>query len=185
MLDCTVSTEESSDQKFMKNIFDRYYITMKKKAFEITNNQNSVEDIVSESFLRLIKHINTIKKLNSKKQAAYVMITVRNTAINYIHQNTKMSEISYMGNENDISDQIMDRTLEPQFILDSKTQYKKLCKAINDLSDRERNLLIYKYIFEMSDQEISKELKTKPNNIRQYLTRARRHAHKIILEGKE
>ena len=184
MLDMSISSDEHNDQKFMKYIFDRYFITMKKKAFEITNNPDAVEDIVSESFLRLIKHIDTLKKLTPQKQAAYVMITVRHTAINYIHHNTKMSEITYMGNDNDLSEQIIDKTLEPQFILDSKTQYEELCKAINCLADRERNLLIYKYIFEMSDKEIAKELNTKPNNIRQYLTRARRHAHKIILEGK-
>ena len=75
--------------------------------------------------------------------------------------------------------------MEPQFILDAKMEYNELCDTIRRLPERERNLLICKYIFEMDDQAISRILKTKPNNVRQYLTRARRHAYKIILEGRD
>ena len=184
MLGVIMSIEDDSDKEFMKNIFEKYYATMKKKAYEVTNNRNVVEDIVSEAFVHLIRHIDTVRGLTPNQRASYIMITVKNTAINYIRQSSRASEIVYVGNEEDVSDHLFDPRMEPQFILDAKMEYNELCDTIRRLPERERNLLICKYIFEMDDQAISRILKTKPNNVRQYLTRARRHAYKIILEGR-
>ena len=63
MLGVIMSIEDDSDKEFMKNIFEKYYATMKKKAYEVTNNRNVVEDIVSEAFVNLIRHIDTVRGL--------------------------------------------------------------------------------------------------------------------------
>ena len=94
-----MSIEDDSDKEFMKNIFEKYYATMKKKAYEVTNNRNVVEDIVSEAFVNLIRHIDTVRGLTPNQRASYIMLTVKNTAINYIRQSSRASEIVYVGNE--------------------------------------------------------------------------------------
>jgi len=59
-------------------------------------------------------------------------------------------------------------------------ELEALSKAIMKLPQSQKDLLYFKYILEMSDKEIAEILRIAPNSVRQYLTRARREAKKLI-----
>lgn len=65
-------------------------------------------------------------------------------------------------------------------ISSTKEETEELAKTIEQLSERDRNLLYHKYNLEMSDKEISEIMDIPVNNIRQFLTRARRRALNIL-----
>ncbi|MPN57023.1 hypothetical protein SDC9_204717 [bioreactor metagenome] len=60
---------------------------------------------------------------------------------------------------------------------------ESLKNAICKLPQNQKDLLYFKYILEMSDDEIANVLGIAPNSIRQYLTRARRNAKAFIDRG--
>ena len=69
-----------------------------------------------------------------------------------------------------------------EFLINSlkKENVKSLGELMSRLSERDRNLLYNKYIFELSDKEISELMGIPVNNIRQYLVRARKRAIKLL-----
>jgi len=62
----------------------------------------------------------------------------------------------------------------------TKEDYRALGEAIEQLSERDRNLLYNKYNLELSDKEIAEIMGIPINNIRVYLIRARQRALKIL-----
>jgi RNA polymerase sigma-70 factor (ECF subfamily) len=69
-------------------------------------------------------------------------------------------------------------TAEEAYIIkeDSEDLGELMCK----LSERDRDLLYNKYIFEFSNKEISELMDIPINNIRQYLVRARKRALNLL-----
>lgn len=51
---------------------------------------------------------------------------------------------------------------------------------ISNLPQKQKDLLFFKYILEMSDEDIAEVFEIAPNSVRQYLTRARRNAKKLM-----
>ncbi|MDR0292760.1 MAG: sigma-70 region 4 domain-containing protein [Oscillospiraceae bacterium] len=53
-------------------------------------------------------------------------------------------------------------------------------KKLDKLPERERAVLVYKYVMDMTDNEIAALLDIQPQSVRQYLTRARRNAIMVL-----
>jgi len=58
-----------------------------------------------------------------------------------------------------------------------------LKRALSALPEKEMTLLQMKYVAEVPDEQIAKELGIKRASIRSYLTNARRHAREILKEN--
>ena len=64
-------------------------------------------------------------------------------------------------------------------------QVDLLSRGLGRLSERERDILKYRYLLDMGDEEIARVLGIKPSSVRMYLTRARKNAFAIFdSEGK-
>ena len=60
-----------------------------------------------------------------------------------------------------------------------------MSRGLGRLSERERDILKYRYLLDMGDEEIARVLGIKPSSVRMYLTRARKNAFAIFdSEGK-
>ncbi|MNP44956.1 RNA polymerase sigma factor [compost metagenome] len=58
-------------------------------------------------------------------------------------------------------------------------------QALFQLSEKDRNLLYFKYIMEMSDQEISETMDIPAQHVRMYIARARQRALRKLSQGDE
>ncbi|OPY58988.1 MAG: RNA polymerase sigma factor [Pelotomaculum sp. PtaU1.Bin035] len=61
-----------------------------------------------------------------------------------------------------------------------RKRYEELGNAILRLPEKQKDLLYFKYILEMADAEIAEIFGIAPDSVRQYLTRARREAKKLM-----
>lgn len=59
-----------------------------------------------------------------------------------------------------------------------------LSRGLEKLPQRDRDILMYRYILEMSDEEIAGLLNIKPGSVRMCLSRARKNAF-AVLEAEE
>lgn len=171
---------EPTDKEFMVELYMEFERLLFYTASKYVSNPNVIEDIVQESLLKLQKKINTIRPMCHRTLAAYVRSTVRNTAINFLKE---------MGNDNfliaDIKDEsilIVDQDIVLNEVMDISRYRDLIAKLWPQLSNEERVLLEGKYIYGYTDAELGRELGCKADSIRMKLTRARRHALKILHE---
>lgn len=140
--------------------FESIYEEHRKKlnlfSLSITKNIHKSEEIVQEVYARLYKQ-------DWNKISGYVnqwLYTVcRNLSIRSIRHNDKHVELF----END-SDEMSEEISPDEQIV--KDEYKIiLTKMINQLSKRQKEVIKYHFLKEMSSEEMKKKMKTSAHNI--------------------
>jgi len=172
--------EGEDDKAFMQNLYQEYYGLVRKTVYNITHNANNVEDLVNDTFIKLIEKISTIRTLDSCKTAAYVVYTSKSVTINYIKRKDIHNKHTYFGGDMDLAEKVpsLEDTIEERFI--RQEEIEELKNAILKLPEKHKDLLNFKYLLGKTDAEIAEMYGIVPNSVRQYLTRARREALKLM-----
>ena len=171
--------ESDDDRSFMLSLYNDYYGLVRKTVYNITCDTDHVEDLISDTFIKLIEKISLIRTFESCKLAAYVVYTSRSVAINFIKHRDVQKKHAYYGEGIDLAEKIPGlEDLEDRII--HQEEIAELGNAILKLPEKQKDLLYFKYILEMHDREIAEILKIAPESVRQYLTKARREAKKLM-----
>ena len=175
-----------TDTKSDKDYIVKLYLQYERLMFAVAKHTaqdlpSSWEDIVQDSLAKLIKHIDTLRSMEDQAILAYITITVKNTAINYVRrQSIKQKNFTDFleGGVDDVEP--IAPTIEELLIL--KEERANLLDIWESLPKEDQVLLRGKYILKSTDQELAEQLGCKPGSIRMKLTRARRRALKLLLE---
>lgn len=76
--------DEPDDKEKFAEIFRSYGNMMFSKAMSVLHNTALAEEAVQESFLKIAKNISKISDPNCSKTAAFIVIIVRNTALDML-----------------------------------------------------------------------------------------------------
>jgi len=171
---------EEDDRAFMLNLYKNYYNLVRKTVFSLTHDNQDIEDLTSDVFVKLIDKISLIRSFDCCKTTAYVVYTSRSVAINYIKHKQVEKKHMYYSDKIDFIEDLVERKedSEERFIRQEETEL--LACAVSRLPQNQKDLLYFKYILDMSDKEISEILGIAQDSVRQYLTRARRNAKKLM-----
>ncbi len=177
------SMEDDDDRTFMVNLYQDYYALVRHTVYKVMRNENDMDDLVEDTFVKLIEKIPLLRTFDCCKIAAYVVYTTRSVAINFIKHRDVRQKHTFYGKEADISDELMisDDTLEEPFF--HREELTSLSDAVLKLPDRDKDILYFKYILEKTDSEIAEDLSIGEGSVREYLTRARRAAKKLMEKG--
>ena len=176
-----LSIENDEDQKFMTDLYIQYYPLMKKKVFLYVKNNEYVDDIIHDAYIKLIEKISLLKTFERYVLTSYVSSTIENAAINFVKKdNTKYKLMFTYEDDNNIEFEPDMETPESLFF--ERVEKEKIHNAIDRLPNKYRLILQYKYFQNMSDKEIASNFGIKSESVREYLTRARRMAYKILKE---
>lgn len=126
------------DEAF-KAIYDEYKFLCYYVALGITKSKEMSEDIVSDTFIELIKRSGSIASEGNLK--SYLAITAKNKAINQIKQSEKIVTID----EEVPSD--------GQTIIDDFASYVEQFSRF--LNEEELDLVVYKFLYGFSFKEIA------------------------------
>ena len=70
-----------SDRLFLEELYDNYNNLMFKQARRFLQNQADVEDVVQQSFVKLIRYLPTLKKINRNTLSVYIVNVIRSCSI--------------------------------------------------------------------------------------------------------
>ena len=135
------------------------------KAAVYTTNPHAKEDIVQNAVLRLMRNEDTLRTLDSAALTAYLALTVRSAALNYLREERRDS-LPIDGS--------VQLTLEEQMLLGHRDG--EIRAAIGHLSDRDRMALMGKYFLDLDNQALAELLEVTPGTLRTVLCRARGRA---------
>jgi len=142
------------------------------------------EDLIQEGFLRLTIHVEKLKDKDADERLRYMYSTMRNVAIDEGRRRSKERMIERA--------QMMERVIPPATSLppdvmyvmqqDIKEKNRRVELALQRLNERDRLILIEKYLKGMSDAELAERMGVEPQSVRTYVARAREKASKIYDE---
>ena len=146
---------------FMENNIDNAY----RFAYTFVKNKADAEDILSESTVKALKSIKTLKDEKYIKSWFYKIIT--NTAITHINRSKKLVSVDFSE-----CDEISHN---------DKTDFE-FFDILKDLSLQDRNIIVLKILENMKFAEIAEILKLNESTVKTRYYKALK-ALKINLEG--
>ena len=174
--------ENDTEREFITNIYENYYVQMKKHAYNIVKSEESAEELVQDAFVNLIDRINVVMSVDPGKLPSYIMSTIRNIAINKWKQDNKDKKFTLSMDDDDVKIWLKDDKALPEDIYIKKESLAMLNKALSSLPERDYLLLEAKYVLRLKDEEIAKQFNISPQSVRIYAMRARRKAYSILKE---
>lgn len=139
------SEEERSKMEF---IYEKYSKEMHRQAYAILNDMDDAQDAVQNAMVSILRHLDKIQDANSNQTKWYALTAAQNAAKDIYRQKKRRwkEEVSI---ETELSDDSLSMRYEGE---------NELLKQILNLSARDRNILIYKYVMGYDYSEISSML---------------------------
>ena len=175
-------TKEKENPGFMEDIYRKHERLMYYIAGKYTTNLVQREDIVQTAVLALLKNEATLQRLPPYAQVNYIAVAVRNTAVNAIKRN--QTEAAHHVPLDDISEDCCHAHISgAEVIYLEKERHEELLAIFREMREEEQQLLMGKYLMDLSDAELAQTLGCKASSIRMRLTRARRTFIKKLQDG--
>lgn len=173
--------ENDYDKDKLEYIYKKYYSLMLAVAIDKLKSKEAAEDIVHDSILRIIKHLDKVDIHNDYKTKSFVCTIVTHLAIDVLrHNNSFQSE-----NIDDVEYMLESKEPLPIDYLISEEGYAKLIGYISSLSDTYRTVCQLKYINGLKESQIAEFLVLPPKTVNVRIFRARQQLIKMIKEGAE
>jgi len=174
---------DDDERAFVLDLYKNYYCLVRKIIFSIIHSTEDIEDLISDTFIKLMLKTSLIRSFDFRKMTSYVVYTTRSVSINYIkHKKVEARHMYYIENMDMTEDQC-NLENEAELRLIRQEEMELLKDAVSKLPQGQKDLLYFKYMLDMSDKGIAKILGIAPSSVRQYLTRARRNVRKLMERG--
>ena len=131
------------------------------------------EDAVSEAFMKAISQFKTFHEISSNQTRKYLVVIVRNAAIDMYNRRRKVVEVSFGDSY---------ETDHEQENVGAQLEYNELLKLTDQLPDIYKEVLYLAYILQLSTNEIADSLGITTNAVKQRLLRARQKMREVLKE---
>lgn len=167
------------DRTKEREIYEKHYIKVYKTAFFIVKDQGLAQDITQETFIKAFKNMDTLQ--NQEKMESWITTIATRTSIDFLRKQKK-------GNENleedvEIIKGINKSEDNPSNHLNKEEINEKLRIEMKKLKPEYREILLLKYMNDMTDEEIAKEINEKVGTVKSRLHRAKQQLKKNLQQG--
>lgn len=145
-----------SEQEVYQQYFERVY----KTVFYILKNEEMAKDATQETFIKAFKKLYQIR--DCSKLEAWITTIATRTAIDIYNKNKKTKTIEYIDDEYGV------------FINNQGIEKVDLETYLNQLNPEHQQILVLKYLEDLSEKEIAKFLKVKLGTVKSRLSRAKK-----------
>lgn len=168
------------DADFLAEAYQTYGRLLYAQALQVLRNRQDAEDAVSTAMISLTQKVDVLQGLARNKLEAYLVITVRNAAINLYRQRRRHVAHS-AGTVDDLN--VSDPHASPEHRVFSSEGVERVKRAIRALPQREQQALMMRYFQHLSDDDIAKQLQLKPVSVRVLISRGRARLAGMLTEG--
>ena len=166
-----LTIESDSDRAFMTVLYQRHRALMLKTAWEFTREKADVEDIVSDSCVSLIKHLDTLRTMESNQLRRYIALTVQNKALDHCKRMQRHYSQCLPSDDNLIDHIPAPECLEKKILL--LDELRRVQTLLHTLPQREQDVLRLKFHDGLKHKEIADILGITETTVTTHLLRAR------------
>ena len=175
MLQVILVIENKDDQDYVEDVFERYRVRLYRRAFGILKHESDAEDCVQDVIVVLIDHLQEYQKYSDVHKTKFLFVCCRNIAINKYLQKKRQNQFQISttqietGATIDLED--YDSNLEKTIVF-RETQ-NNISRAIDSMDSKYGDLLFFRYICNIKNNDIAKILVLPVNTVNVRLSRAR------------
>jgi len=160
-----------NERKILSDIYNRIKNKCMAVAVNIIKDTALAEDVVHNAFAGLLKHKDTFFSLESYQQEVYIVVSVRNKAIDILRSKSN-KEIQLYDNSNALVADIDFFDVEKHH--ESNEGYSQLVAMIESLPEIYQTVFELRYMDGFSNEEIAQILGIKKSTVAKQFERARK-----------
>lgn len=177
IITCTIETPEDHD--IISEYFQNNKLRLYAEARKYFSTQEDVEDIVYESLVRIMDHMEKFRSLLPHERIQYGRAIVRNLSYIYLKRQSRFTMVPF--EDVDIYLAVEENQL-PENIVFKQVRLAQIRQIWAKMPVEDRLLLEQKYILDWSDKDLAATLGIKPQSVRMRLTRAKRNIIQLLKE---
>lgn len=156
------------DRQFFEDFYKQYKPWMMFRVGKYIAPEDC-EEVVQNCLLKLMEHVDTLRKMDDAHRMAYIAVSLEHHALNHIRKESRLiktnaaesADLHFIKDEDDFIE-MLERKLDMQAIMDN----------IHYLSERDQQLIKLRYSFGLSDRQISEITGIKQTNVRMTVKRS-------------
>ena len=169
-----------------QDAFGQLVLTHQNKVYTLcvhmVTNREEAEDLAQEAFLKAWRSLNSFQEESSF--ATWMHRLTTNVCLDHLRKQARRQNISTavsLDDEESGWTEPVDHTQDPQRRLEQREQRELLAKALNELPEHHRRLIIMREVSGLSYQEIADALDADLGTVKSGISRARERLRKILL----
>lgn len=171
--------DAEEEKEFFQTIYDRYRDEMFYTAYTILQNKHDAEDVVQDSFLPMLSHLDKMRTNSQQKNWNFIVTIVKNKAFNLYNRKKRKQEMEISEDEWMEAD-FVDEDLEIKVI--EKEQVRLVMELLGQMNESYRDILLMRYYHGMKVTEIADIVEKTPDNIRHISRRAKMKLQRMLEE---
>lgn len=152
-----------------------YYPYVSNFLLKLTRNETLSEDLVQETFVRIIRNIERFDVYGRATFSTYIITIAKNCYIDYLRKNKNISL------NNDFS--IMDDGVNFEDKILNNIEASEIIKIMDKLPYEQSEAIKLKYLEELTLKEIAERFKTEPKTIKSRIHSGVVKLNKILRKG--
>ena len=169
-----------------QDAFGQLVLTHQNKVYTLcvhmVTNREEAEDLAQEAFLKAWRNLDSFQEESSF--ATWMHRLTTNVCLDHLRKQARRQNISTavsLDDEESGWTEPVDHTQDPQRRLEQREQRELLAKALNELPEHYRRLIIMREVSGLSYQEIADALDADLGTVKSGISRARERLRKILL----
>ncbi|MFH1744596.1 MAG: RNA polymerase sigma factor [bacterium] len=167
---------QQKDRDAFIKTYDLYLDSIYRFVYFKVSNKEEAEDLTSSVFLKTWDYIQNNNISDYKTLKALLYKVARNLIIDYYRKKNSQSNVGYNA---EITEDILDQDQDLYNKVETEFDYKIIERKIFELKDEYREVIILKYINELSISEIAEVIGKSNGNVRVLIYRATNALKKI------
>lgn len=149
---------QNGDKQAFNELITIYYPYVSKFLLKLTMNETDSEDLVQDTFIKLIRNIEKFDIHGKAAFATYLMTIARNCYLDYLRKN---KNITLCIDDQEIADT---KVMEDKVI--QSLEAAEVLKAINGLPPEQGQAIRLKYIERLTLEEIAERFHVQPKTVK-------------------
>ncbi len=164
----------TKDSEKIVILYEEYRTFMCKEAFRILKDIQLAEDAVQQAFIKIIKNLDKVDMKDAMKTKSFLIIICRNVAFDIYKKRARfMSNSEYIDICGDDDEGELGTFSCPSNVVIENETYSDVIKAIEELPDIYRDVIILEHFHNYSKKEIAKLLNVNYDTVKKRTERGR------------
>lgn len=173
---------KNGDISGLEFLVARHQVKAVRTAYLITRDLGLAEDIVQESFLRAFHAIRGFDV--TRPFEPWLLRSVVNASVKTMQRSARQEQVGDEAEES-LFAELVARVESVEEQIESIEIQNQIWKAMQNLSPRQRAVIVQRYFLEMSEKEMAVESGAAPGTIKWLLNAARERLRMLLVERSE
>lgn len=176
MLLIFMTIEDEHTRNRVEEVYRLYRKHMYYTAYAVLKDHHEAEDVVQSAIIKIVDHLHKIEDIQCNKTKGFLVILVRNLAIN-IYNQRKRTDVNMDKLKNMTSDEI---DINPEQYMIKLDNAEWVARKLAQINPEYADVLVLRYTYQFTTDDIAHLLNVTENNVRVKLFRARKALQEMM-----